>query len=134
MATAPANPTPSRNADLVTPDRLLGVEQRHADALIQILKEPKNALVKQYQKLFEMEDVSLTFTDDALRSIAEKAIVRRTGARGLRSIMENILLETMFELPSMVSVEEVVVNREVTDSQSSPLLIYSDRKGDASAS
>jgi ATP-dependent Clp protease ATP-binding subunit ClpX len=101
-----------------------------SDALIKILQEPKNALVKQYQKLFEMEDVSLTFTEDALRSISEKAIQRKTGARGLRSIMENILLETMFELPSMVGVEEVVVNREVIDTQTSPLLIYSERKGD----
>jgi hypothetical protein len=69
------------------------------DALVTILTEPKNALVKQYQRLFEIEDVELTFTDDALRAIAKRAIERKTGARGLRSIMEDILLDTMFELP-----------------------------------
>jgi ATP-dependent Clp protease ATP-binding subunit ClpX len=100
------------------------------DALVQILKEPKNALVKQYQKLFEMEDVKLTFTDDALRAIAQKGIKRKTGARGLRSIMEGILLETMFELPSLTTVEEVVVNKEVVESNAKPLMIYNQRKGD----
>jgi ATP-dependent Clp protease ATP-binding subunit ClpX len=100
-------------------------------ALIRILKEPKNALVKQYQKLFEMEDVKLSFTEDALRSIAEKAIQRKTGARGLRSIMEAILLETMFELPSMNGVVEVVINREVTETRQKPLLIYADRRSEA---
>ncbi|MEM7070106.1 MAG: ATP-dependent Clp protease ATP-binding subunit ClpX [Pseudomonadota bacterium] len=100
------------------------------DALVQILKEPKNALVKQYQKLFEMEDVELSFTDDALKSVSEKAISRKTGARGLRSIMESILLETMFELPSLNSVAEVVVNREVVENQAAPLMIYADRRED----
>jgi ATP-dependent Clp protease ATP-binding subunit ClpX len=100
-------------------------------ALIKILKEPKNALVKQYQKLFDMEDVRLTFTEDALRAIAERAIQRKTGARGLRSIMESILLETMFELPSMSGVAEVVVNRDVAEGRARPLLIYADRKSDA---
>ncbi|GBD42954.1 ATP-dependent Clp protease ATP-binding subunit ClpX [bacterium HR40] len=100
-------------------------------ALVRILKEPKNALVKQYQKLFEMEGVKLTFTEDALRTIAEKALKRKTGARGLRSIMESILLDTMFELPSMSGVEEVVVNREVAEGRARPLLIYSERKSDA---
>ena len=100
------------------------------DALVQILKEPKNALVKQYQKLFEMEDVELSFTDDALKSVSEKAISRKTGARGLRSIMESILLETMFELPSLDSVAEVVVNREVVENQAAPLKIYADRRED----
>ena len=74
---------------------------------MKILKEPKNALVKQYQKLFDMEGVRLGFTEDALKSIAEKAIKRKTGARGLRSIMEGILLDTMFELPSLNGVTEV---------------------------
>ena len=82
-------------------------------ALVKILIEPKNALVKQYQKLFEMEDVRLTLTEDALKAVAKKAILRKTGARGLRSIMETILLETMFELPSLHGVEEVVINKEV---------------------
>jgi ATP-dependent Clp protease ATP-binding subunit ClpX len=100
------------------------------EALVQILKEPKNALVKQYQKLFEMEDVKLTFTEDALRSIAQKGIKRKTGARGLRSIMEGILLETMFELPSLTTVEEVVVNKEVVDNNAKPLMIHNQRKGD----
>ncbi|PFG62643.1 ATP-dependent Clp protease ATP-binding subunit ClpX [Thioclava sp. ES.031] len=100
-----------------------------AEALVTILTEPKNALVKQYQRLFEIEGVSLTFTDDALTAIANKAIERKTGARGLRSIMEDILLDTMFELPGMEEVEEVVVNEEaVTQSDSKPLLIYAEAK------
>ncbi len=97
------------------------------DALITILTKPKNALVKQYQLLFEMEDVKLSFTEDALGAIARKAILRKTGARGLRSILEDVLLETMFELPGMESVEEVVVNEEVIDGGAKPLYIYSDR-------
>jgi ATP-dependent Clp protease ATP-binding subunit ClpX len=99
-------------------------------ALVRILIEPKNALVKQYQKLFEMEDVRLTLTEDALKAIATKAILRKTGARGLRSIMEIILLETMFELPSLHGVEEVVINREVVAGSARPLMIYADRAGD----
>ncbi len=99
-------------------------------ALVKILVEPKNALVKQYQKLFEMEDVRLTLTEDALRAIAKKAILRKTGARGLRSIMETILLETMFELPSLRGVEEVVINKEVVAAMAKPLMIYADRPGD----
>jgi ATP-dependent Clp protease ATP-binding subunit ClpX len=93
-------------------------------ALVKILIEPKNALVKQYQKLFEMEDVRLTLTDDALKAIATKAILRKTGARGLRSIMEIILLETMFELPSLHGVEEVVINREVVAGSGGPVNVY----------
>ena len=96
-------------------------------ALIQILSEPKNALVKQYQRLFEMESVKLTFPEDALRAIAKRAIERKTGARGLRSIMESILLETMFDLPNMEGVEEVVISREVVEGHAKPLLIYADR-------
>ena len=99
-------------------------------ALIDILTKPKNALVKQYQRLFEMEDVRLTFSDDALVAIAEKAVDRKTGARGLRSIMENILLNTMFELPGLDSVEEVVISREVAEDYAKPLYIYSDRRED----
>ena len=99
-------------------------------ALVQILIEPKNALVKQYQKLFEMEDVRLTLTEDALKAISKKAILRKTGARGLRSIMETILLETMFELPSLHGVEEVVINKEVANANAKPLMIYADRPGD----
>jgi len=103
-------------------------------ALVEILTKPKNALVKQYQRLFEMEDISLSFSDSALDAIAEKAVERKTGARGLRSIMENILLDTMFDLPGMEGVEEVVINREVTDDNAKPLYIYSDRKDDVESS
>ena len=97
-------------------------------ALIEILTKPKNALVKQYQRLFEMEDVKLSFTEDALKGIASRAIQRKTGARGLRSIMESILLEPMFDLPSMDGVVEVVVNREVVEGRAKPLLIYAEKQ------
>ncbi|MBX3487270.1 MAG: ATP-dependent Clp protease ATP-binding subunit ClpX [Candidatus Paracaedibacteraceae bacterium] len=92
-----------------------------ADVLVEILTKPKNALVKQYQRLFEMEDVKLTFSDDALHAIAEKAIDRKTGARGLRSILESILLDTMFELPSYENVEEIIINKEVIENKGQPL-------------
>ncbi|MGB0659974.1 MAG: ATP-dependent Clp protease ATP-binding subunit ClpX [Mangrovicoccus sp.] len=98
------------------------------EALVIILTQPKNALVKQYQRLFDLEDTQLTFTDDALKAIARRAIERKTGARGLRSIMEDILLDTMFDLPGMDSVDEVVVNEEAVNSDAAPLLIYSERK------
>jgi ATP-dependent Clp protease ATP-binding subunit ClpX len=98
-------------------------------ALVTILTEPKNALVKQYQRLFDIEGVKLTFTDDALSAIAKRAIKRKTGARGLRSIMEDILLDTMFELPGLDSVQEVVVNEEAVETpDAKPLLIHSDTK------
>jgi len=95
------------------------------EAMIKILNEPKNALVKQFKKLFELEGVKLTFTDEALKSIANKAIKRKTGARALRSILEKILLDSMFDLPSLQSVEEVVVNEDAVDKDSEPLMIYS---------
>jgi len=105
------------------------------DALVTILTEPKNALVKQYQKLFDIEGSDLTFTDEALRAIAKRAIARKTGARGLRSIMEDILLDTMFDLPGLENVSEVVVNDEAVTSEAKPLLIYAEaKKGAASAS
>jgi ATP-dependent Clp protease ATP-binding subunit ClpX len=103
-------------------------------ALIEILTRPKNALVKQYERLFEMEDVSLEFTEDALRAIAEKAIARKTGARGLRSIMEGILLDPMFDLPGLDGVEEIVINREVVEGRARPLYIYTDRREDIGTS
>ena len=103
-------------------------------ALVEILTAPKNALVKQYQRLFEMEDVNLSFSDGALESIASKAVERKTGARGLRSIMENILLDTMFELPGLEGVEEVVINREVVDDGATPLYIYADRRDEVETS
>ena len=102
-------------------------------ALVKILTEPKNAFVKQYQRLFEMENIGLTFTEDALHGVAKKAIARKTGARGLRSIMEGILLETMFELPNYEGVEEVVVNAEVVEGRAQPLLIYAEKKGGAAS-
>jgi len=107
---------------------LATLEDLDEKALVTILTEPKNALVKQYKRLFEMEDVELTFTDDALIAVAKKAITRKTGARGLRSILEGILLETMFELPTFEGVEEVVVNAEVIEGNAQPLLIYSEAK------
>jgi len=109
------------------------LEDLDEKALVEILTKPKNALNKQYQRLFEMEDVRLQITEDALKAIAHKAIARKTGARGLRSIMEGILLESMFELPNLQGVEEVVINREVVEGRAKPLYIYSDRRGDTGA-
>jgi ATP-dependent Clp protease ATP-binding subunit ClpX len=103
-------------------------------ALVEILTLPKNALVKQYQRLFEMEDVRLTITQEALKVIAHKAIERKTGARGLRSIMEAILLDTMFDLPGLKGVEEVVIGPEVVEGGARPLRIYSDRAGEKGSS
>ena len=102
-------------------------------ALVKILTEPKNALIKQYQRLFDMENIGLTFTDDALHQVARRAITRKTGARGLRSILEGILLETMFDLPTMQGVEEVVVNSEVVEGRAQPLLIYAEKKAGGAA-
>ena len=110
------------------------LEDLDESSLVEILTKPKNALVKQYQRLFEMEDTKLTFSDGALEAIAEKAVERKTGARGLRSIMENILLDTMFDLPELEGIEEVVINREVADDNASPLFIYSDRQEDVETS
>ncbi len=104
------------------------LEDLDEDALVTILTQPKNALVKQYQRLFELEDAKLNFTEDALTAIARRAIRRKTGARGLRSIMEDILLDTMFELPGLDSVEEVVVNEEAVNSDAAPLMIHADTK------
>ncbi|SCA54984.1 ATP-dependent Clp protease ATP-binding subunit [Candidatus Terasakiella magnetica] len=113
---------------------LATLEDLDNEALVRILTEPKNALVKQYQRLFEMEDSDLTFTEGALVSIADRAIERKTGARGLRSIMEGILLDTMFDLPGQDNVDEVVVNTEAVDSDASPLLIYADKPEEADSS
>ena len=104
------------------------------DALVEILTEPKNALVKQYQQLFEIEGVHLELTVDALRGISEKALARKTGARGLRSIIEHILLDTMFELPGLSGVEEIVINREVIEGRAKPLYIYAERQQDIGSS
>jgi len=110
------------------------LEDLDEDALIEILTKPKNALVKQYERLFEMEDVSVEFTEDALSAIAKKAIARKTGARGLRSIMEGILLDPMFDLPGLDGVEEIVINREVVEGRTRPLYIYTDRREDVGTS
>jgi len=104
------------------------------DALVEILAKPRNALIKQYQRLFDMENVQLEFSEDALRAIAQKAIARKTGARGLRSIMESILLDPMYELPGLESAEEIVINREVVEGRAEPLYIYTDRREDLESS
>ena len=100
------------------------LDDLNKDALIEILTKPKNALVKQYQKLFGFENVKLEFTNDALTSIAKKALEKNTGARGLRTILENILLDTMFNLPGIEGVDEIVVNADVVQKNTKPLYIY----------
>jgi ATP-dependent Clp protease ATP-binding subunit ClpX len=106
------------------------LEELNEDALVSILTEPKNALVKQYQRLFKLEEVELEIREDALRAVARKAMDRKTGARGLRSILENALLDTMYELPSMEGVKKVIVDAGVIEEGSKPLYIYeeSDQK------
>lgn len=102
------------------------LEELDEPALIQILQEPKNALIKQYQALFEMENVKLSFSPNAVSTVAKLAMERKTGARGLRSILENVLLDIMFDLPGMDGVEEVVINKETVEGKSQPLIIYSE--------
>ena len=104
------------------------LEDLDVKSLVSILTKPKNALIKQYQRLFEMENIELSFTSEALSAISEKAIQRKTGARGLRSILESILLNSMFDLPGMSGVSEVVVNEEAVSGNAEPLLIYQDLK------
>jgi ATP-dependent Clp protease ATP-binding subunit ClpX len=106
---------------------LATLEDLDERALVEILTRPKNALAKQYQRMFEMEGVKLRFQEDALSAISRKAIVRKTGARGLRSILEGILLETMFELPSLNGVQEVVITPDVVEGRARPLYTYSDK-------
>ena len=93
------------------------------EALIRILTEPRNALVKQYQKFFELEEVDLEFTDDALAAVADQALLRGTGARGLRAILEEVLLEVMYDLPSRTDVEKVVIDRGVVLDKVNPTLV-----------
>jgi len=100
------------------------LEELDQDALIEILKEPKNALIKQYQKLFEMEDVTLKFTDGALEAIARETLARKTGARGLRSILENAMLDVMYDIPSQDRVKEVVINEDTITQKSRPIVLY----------
>ena len=104
------------------------LEDLDIPALVKILSEPKNALVKQYQTLFKLEDTKLGFTDDALVTVAKKAIERKTGARGLRSILENILLDTMFELPGMDGVDEVMIDKDVIEGRKEPIRVYAEKK------
>ena len=97
------------------------------DSMVQILTEPRNSLTKQYTELFRMEDAEIEFRQDALTAIAEKAKDRKTGARGLRSIMEEILLDTMFELPSNDNIARVVIDARVVNGESDPILVYQDK-------
>ena len=100
------------------------LEELDEAALIQILTEPKNSLVKQFQKLFSMEDVELEFRDSALSAVAKKAMDRKTGARGLRSIVEAVLLDTMYQIPSETDITKVVVDESVIRGESKPLILY----------
>ncbi len=100
------------------------LEELDEDALVRILSEPRNALVKQYAKLFDMEDIELEFRPDALQAVAARALERKTGARGLRSILEEILLDTMFEIPSVKNVSKVVVDESVIKGDTQPMMIY----------
>jgi ATP-dependent Clp protease ATP-binding subunit ClpX len=100
------------------------LEELDEDALIQILTEPKNALTKQYEKLFDMEGCEIEFREDALRAVAKKAMERKTGARGLRTIMEQILLDTMYDLPSMEGVSKVVIDENVIGGETKPYMIF----------
>ena len=104
------------------------LEELDVDALISILIEPKNALTKQYAKLFEMEGVDIDFREDALRAIAQKAMDRKTGARGLRSILENVLLDTMYTIPSSKNIEKVIIDASMINGESEPLLVYAKEK------
>jgi ATP-dependent Clp protease ATP-binding subunit ClpX len=106
------------------------LDELDEEALVQILTEPKNALTKQYARLFDMEGSELEFRDDALRAIARKAMERKTGARGLRSIIENVLLDTMFDLPSLDNVSKVVIDESVIAGENAPILIYEDQSAD----
>ena len=98
------------------------------EALVRILKEPKNALIKQYRKLFDMDDVALTFEDEAVVAIAQKAFERKTGARGLRSIMEEVLMDTMYTIPSDETIEECVITKAVVDGESTPAIVHKGEK------
>jgi ATP-dependent Clp protease ATP-binding subunit ClpX len=107
---------------------LATLEDLDKTALIRILTEPRNALIKQYQSLFNMDDVNLEFRDDALEAIAEKAIERKTGARGLRAIVEQVLMDTMFEIPTKEGIKDVIVGRDVIEKNKPPILVHADVK------
>ena len=107
---------------------LAALQELDESSLVKILQEPKNSLIKQYKRLFEFENVKLIFKNEAISEIAKKAINKKTGARGLRSIIEALLLKTMFKLPTMDDVEEVVINQSVVKNTSEPLIIHSKTK------
>ena len=104
------------------------LEDLDEKSLVKILLEPKNSLIKQYQELFKLEGAKLTFKDTAIKEIANKAINKKTGARGLRSILENILLKTMFDLPSQDNVEEVIIDSSAAKGTSQPIVVHSKNK------
>ena len=112
---------------------LATLAELNEESLIKILKEPKNSLLKQYKRLFEFENVKLNFKDEAVKEIAKKAINKKTGARGLRSIIEALLLKTMFKLPTMENVEEVIIDQQVVKNKSEPLIIHSNKKKTSAA-
>ena len=107
---------------------LATLEELDEDSLVKILKEPKNSLVKQYTRLFEFENAKLIFKDEAILEIAKKAINKKTGARGLRSIIEALLLKTMFKLPAMTDIDEVVVNKSTVKNNSEPIITHTKNK------
>ena len=100
------------------------LEELNEQSLVRILKEPKNALTRQYQKLFDMENVHLKFTEGALTAIAREALTRKSGARGLRAIMENIMLDVMYEIPSQANIKEVLISEEVVTHKEQPIMLY----------
>ena len=112
---------------------LAALQELDESSLVKILQEPKNSLIKQYKRLFEFENVKLIFKNEAVLEIAKKAINKKTGARGLRSIIESLLLKIMFKLPTMDNVEEVIVNQSVVKNNSEPLIIYSKDKKTSAA-
>jgi ATP-dependent Clp protease ATP-binding subunit ClpX len=103
---------------------ITSLEELTENDLVRILVEPRNALTKQYQKLFGLDDVNLRFTENALRAVAKRAVDRKTGARGLRNVLESVMMEIMYQLPSLEGVKECVINRAVVENQVDPLLIY----------
>ncbi|WWO96659.1 MAG: ATP-dependent protease ATP-binding subunit ClpX [Candidatus Dasytiphilus stammeri] len=103
------------------------LKELNEEALLRILREPKNALIKQYQALFNLENIELEFSNEALSSIAQKAMLRKTGARGLRSIVENVLLQIMYDLPSMTDVVKVIIEKSVIEGKTVPTMIYSNK-------
>jgi ATP-dependent Clp protease ATP-binding subunit ClpX len=107
------------------------LHELNEESLIRILKEPKNALIKQYQKLFEMEGVNLRFTDSALAAVAKEAVKRKSGARGLRAIMESCMLDIMYDLPSLENVKECVISEDVVFNKEDPILLFEQNKKQA---